>query len=400
VLVQGTNVTAYLPNGSWMSSLSGVQVVPIEPTGTVTSIVTPGVVNSCASNWVSGETVCTASDNDVYLITGNSLNATLTSGATSQASFSGGSCANCGVAINAVTNTAIIPMGLIPPGNGFDSGSGFQFLDLGTNTFTDPLPTANQISEDVVWDPGRNLILSPNENIFDNQTSNYDLLSTSTMPPQEFANNVGTTNDNFDAAAEDCTTGIALATDESTSNLFLTDLTQANFTPASPTGNWTAPSMFQSLPEFDPYQNSEAGISGAAIAPGSHLGILTGEFSNPTLGIANAVVAIQLPSTSGIGTPSLVDYAVANLPNDPDGNPFSMGCDPHTTAAYVSPNTGSAMGLVTDYGATPCYASMTATPVWIGVIDLQGLLAAPRVAGTHTVINPLPTGVVTFVSAQ
>jgi len=327
------------------------------------------------------------------------LNATLTSGANDLAFFSGGDCRNCGVAINAVTNTAIIPMGLTPTGNGFDSGSGFQFLDLGTNTFTAPVPTANQVSEDIVWDPGRNLILSPNENIFDNQTSNYDLLNTSVMPPQEFANNVGTINDNFDAAAEDCTTGIALGTDESTSNLFLTDLSQANFSSGSPTGNWTAPSQFQNLPEFDPYQTSESGISGAAIAQGSHLGILTGEFpASP--GPSNAVVAIQLPSTSGIGTPSLVDYAVANLPDDPDGNPFSMGCDPHTTGAYVSPNTGNAMGLVTDYGANACFASATATPAWIGVIDLQGLLSAPRLAGTHTVLNPLPPGVVTFVKAQ
>jgi hypothetical protein len=77
-----------------------------------------------------------------------------------------------------------------------------------------------------------------------------------------------------------------------------------------------------------------------------------------------------------------------------------MGCDPHTTAAYVSPNTGNAMGLVTDYGANACFASTTATPAWIAVIDLQGLLSAPRLAGTHTVLNPLPPGVVTFVKAQ
>ena len=192
--------------------------------------------------------------------------------------------------------------------------------------------------------PGRNLILSPDEQ------GTYDLFNTSTAPPKEFVDFVGGV---LDSAAEDCTTGIALATDEFTSNLFLTDLTQATFTPGSP-GTWTAPSRFQNLPEFDPYDSSEAGTNGIAVAPGSHLGIVTGEFPYPP-SAANAVIAIQLPSTSGIGTPSLVDYAVANLPNDPDGNPFSMGCDPHTTTAYVSPNTGKAIGLVTDYGATACY---------------------------------------------
>ena len=39
-------------------------------------------------------------------------------------------------------------------------------------------------------------------------------------------------------------------------------------------------------------------------------------------------------------------------------------------------------------------------PAYIGVIDLQGMLSAPRVAGTHSAISPLPAGVVTFVKAQ
>jgi hypothetical protein len=394
VLVQGDNVTAYVPDGSWSVNQTGIQVVPIEPPGPATSIVTPGVVNACASNWATGETVCTANDTDVYLISGTTLNTTLTSGSNGFAFFSGGECENCGVGINAVTNTAVITMGLTPPDDTY-SGSGFQFLDLGSNTFSTPVQAFNEVSEDIVWDPGRNLILSPNEE------DNYDLFNTLTVPPQEFGESIGTFADNPDSAGEDCTTGIALSSDESTSNLFLTDLTQATFTPGSPAGTWTAPSVFENLPEFDPYTVSEAGTTGIAVAPGSHLGIVTGEFSAPP-NPANAVIAIQLPSTSGSGTPSLVDYAVANLPNDPDGNPFSLGCDPHATTAYVSPNSGKAIALVTDYGATPCYAgeSSMARPAYVGVVDLQAMLSAPRVAGTHTAINPLPAGVVTFIKAQ
>jgi hypothetical protein len=333
---------------------------------------------------VTGETVCTANNTDVYLITGSTLNATLTSGSNSFATFSGGQCQNCGVAINAVTNTAVITIGLSPS----PSGSGIQFLNLASNTFSTPVPATHEVSEDVLWDPGRNLILSPNE------FGVYDLFQTSSSSSTpEFANSVGGT---LDSAAEDCLTGIALATDEFTSNLFITDLTQAKFIPGSP-GSWTAPYMFLNIPDFNPYDGPEAGTDGIAVAPGSHLGIVTGEFPFPP-SAGNAIIAIQLPSTSGSGTPSFVDWAVAVLPNDPAGNPFSMGCDPHTVTAYVSPNTGEAMGLVTDYGATPCYSG--GTPSYLGLVNLQALLSAPREPGTHTVTNPLPAGAVTFVAVH
>ena len=181
----------------------------------------------------------------------------------------------------------------------------------------------------------------------------------------------------YDSAGEECSTGIALATDEDTSNLFITDLTQATFTPGSPIGSWTAPFTLLSIPEFVPYNDTEEGTDGIAIAQGTHLGIVTGEFPHPNATpAANAIVAIQLPSTSGSGTPALQDYVVANLPNDPSGHVFSMGCDPHTVTAYVSPNTGKAMGLVTDY-APGCAADPTAVPTYVALIDLQALLNAP-----------------------
>jgi hypothetical protein len=381
VLVQGANVTAYVPNGSWQYAETGVQVVPLEPTGAPTAIATPNAVNACSANWVTGQTVCTANNTDVYLITGATLNTTLTSGATRFIAFSGGTCQNCGVAINAVKNTAAITVGL----SSSPSGSGLQFLDLASNTLATPIPSQFKSSEDIVWDPGRNLILSPDEQ------GVYDLFDTSMASAVEYANSQAYSY--FDSAGEDCTTGIALATDEFSSNLFLADLTQATYTSGSPAGTWTAPSIFQNLPEFNPYNDSEAGTTGIAVAPGSHLGIVTGEFpTSPSL--ANAIIAIQLPSTSGTGTPTLVDYVVATLPDDPGGNPFSMGCDPHTVTAYVSPNTGKALGVVTDYGPNYCV-----NPTYLGIIDLQALLSAPR-TGAHTAVTPLPAGIVTFVAAR
>jgi hypothetical protein len=387
-LVNGSNVTAYVPNGNWISSQTGILVVPIEPSpvGAPSSIATPSTVNSCSANPVTGQTVCTGNDTKVYLISGSKLSTTLTSGATGGASFSGGTCENCGVAINAVTNTAVITIG----DSSAPSGSGLQFLDLTTNAFSAPLAAAHEISEDVLWDPGRNLILSPDEQ------GTYDLFDTSKTAPVELGYAVG---GQLDSAAEDCLTGIALSTDEFTSNLFLTDLTQAKFSPGSP-GTWTAPSQFLNISDFDPYAPFEAGTDGIAVAPGTHLGLATGEFPAPP-NDGNAIIVFQLPSSSGKGTPAFVDWVVAVLPNDPKGNPFSMGCDPHTVTAYISPSTGKALGLISDYGAVSCDAG--GTPQYLGLIDLQGMLNAPRTPGTHTVkptFNFISSGVVSFVKTK
>ena len=289
--------------------------------------------------------------------------------------------------INPATNTAVIEIG----DSSAPSRSGLQLLNLTTRTFSPPIPAVNGISEDVLWDPGRNLILSPGED------GVYDLFDTSKTPPVEFGNPVG---GELDSAAEDCQTGIGLATDEFTSNLFLTNLTQAKYTTGSPAGTWAAPSTFVNIADFSPYVGSEAGTDGIAVAAGTPYGIVTGEFPEPP-DTGNAVIVFQLPSTSGSGTPSFMDWAVAVLPNDPGGNAFSMGCDPHTVTAYISPATGKAMGLMSDYGAVTCYGG--GTPQYLGLIDIQGALNAPRTAGTHTVdpaYNLLSHGIVTFAKTH
>ena len=105
------NVTAYVPKGWWGGSATGVFVKNIEGAlGAGSSVATTHVTNSCSSNPATGQTVCVANNTDVYLITGTTLNTTLTSGSNTTASFSGGSCNNCGVALNANNNTAAINM--------------------------------------------------------------------------------------------------------------------------------------------------------------------------------------------------------------------------------------------------------------------------------------------------
>jgi hypothetical protein len=320
----GNVVTAYVPNGAWISSSTGVQAVTLESSSPVApvSIATPSAVNSCSANPKTAQTVCTANSNDVYLISGTTRTNTLTSGATGSVGFSGGSCRNCGVAINALSNKAVIAIGI----SGSPSGSGIQFLDLATNIFGPPIPAAHIISEDILIDPTRNLILSPGESNF------YDLFQ---IQPgggvKEFGNFLGFVGGILDSAAEDCSTGIALASLEGSGNLFIADLTQAVLTPGSGTlpGTWTGPSKVRNFPEFNTFS---AGTSGISVASGtSHLGIVSGEFGGNRFGV------IQLPATSGSGTPDVVDYAAAVIPNTPDGGVFQAGLDPHTVTAYTSP---------------------------------------------------------------
>jgi len=365
-------VTAYVPNGSWGGGSTGVQAVPIEGGGSPVSIATSAAVNSCSSNPATGQSVCTANTTAVYLITGTTLTTTVNSSSNASASFSGGTCFNCGVAINPLNNTAIINMGL----SSSPSRSGFQMLNLDNNSFGTPVPATHVVSEDISVDPTRGLILSPGEEGY------YNLYDITSSTPVEFENNIN--GGELDSAGEDCSTGIALSTREGTTQLFLTDLTQATFNAGAHT--WTAPGQFQNFPEFN---GMGAGTSGIAIAPGSdHLGVVSGEFGT------NRIAVIKLPSTSGTGTPSVVDYAVVNLPDIPSRGTFSLGFDPHTITAYTSGNSGKAYGV---FANSP-------PPSHLAVVDLAALLAAPRIGATHnvdtTAVNLLTSGIVRYVATH
>lgn len=118
------------------------------------------------------------------------------------------------------------------------------------------------------------------------------------------------------------------------------------------------------------------------MAPGSHLAIITGEFGGTGFGV------LQLPATSGSGTPAVLDWVAANVPAEPTGAAFQFGLDPHTVTAYVSPTSGKAFGLVADGG-----------PAFLAVIDLQALLSAHR-SQPHVVdptIDLVAAGIVRFI---
>ena len=372
-------VTAYVPNGAWDHGPAGLQVVPLEPAplGIPVSVPTPNIVNACSSS-PTGQAVCTANNTDVYILSGSTLTTTLTSGSNTTDGFSGGSCNNCGVAINPNTNQAVISMGLA----GF--AGGYQFLNLGASpSFVGaPIGVAHEPSENVVWDATRDLILAPNE-----YQANYDVIQVgkgSTTIAEFGAAIPNPDGGEPDSAGEDCSTGIAISTIEFTDTLFFTDLTQAVFTPGSPAGTWSAPGQTLTFPEFS---GLGAGTSGTAVAPGSHLAVVAGEFGGDSFGV------VQLPAVSGSGTPAPVDYVQAYLPAEPNGCSFEAGYDPHTVTAYTSPNTGKVLAVMADGDGV--------APGYLALVDMAALLAAPRTAGTHSVsssVNLLTSGIVTYVS--
>jgi len=343
-------VTAYVPKGYWSGSTKGIHVKNLEGApGPAVNIPTAAVVNSCSSNPATNQTVCVGNNRDVYLITGTSLNTTLTSGATGFASFSGGTCQNCGVAINALTNKAVIAGGF--PGG--SSGAGVQLLDLNTNTFSPPFGMNHQVSENISIDPTRNLILTPGEDFFYTILQiqpNGVTLKELTGPATGIEN---------DSAGEDCSTGIALTPGEFSNSIFVQDLTQATFGVSS----YTAP---HSLVTLSTNYSFAAGLSGLTVAPGSsHLGVATGEFGGNTFAV------LQLPATSGSGTPTIPDYAVARIPSSVAcGGVFSAGFDPHTITAYTSPNDGKSYAVFVGYAGV--------NPICMAKVDLAAVLGAPR----------------------
>lgn len=372
-LALGSTVTAYIPHGSWDYGTTGIGVVELEgPTpGPVTAITTAGTVNACSSNSITGQTVCTANDTDVYLITGTTLNTTLTSGANTTAGFSGGSCENCGVAINATNNTAYIEEGLT-------TGvyrSGVQALNLTSNTFAAPFPMQTEVSENIAIDPFLNFVLTPGE------IDSYTILQIAPSGAlAEFDNFIAGGGGDFDSAAEDCTTGIALASDEFATfpyNIYIQDLTQADFTSGSPAGSYTALGQFQTL-DTTGINGFSAGTNGISVAPGSaHLAVTTGEFGGNTFAV------LRLPSKSGSGTPALVGYASAEIPPNPAGGSspcaggFTAGYDPHTITAYTSPNNGKAYAVFAGFnGVSPPFDA--SPPNCLVTVDLQAVLDAPR----------------------
>jgi hypothetical protein len=429
VLVNGAaappTVVAYVAKGSWSAGNgappappgggTGISAINIEGTvipANTPAIPTVGIVNSCASNSLTGTTVCTANNNAVYLISGTTLSGTLTSGAGSfQLSFQGGSCTTCGVVMDSVHNQALIAVG-----TNATSIGGFQFLNLGGasptlgSVFSSAAPTntAANISPSVMLDPTRSTLHPAGNTSYGSgavvlsagESGNFEIVAgTTPATPAFFENLISGLGPNPpsgpaylpESSGEDTSTGIALAPVENAnpSQVYIADLTQAAFTPGSP-GSWTTPG-WQILPLSESSNLSATGAAGIAIAQGNtHAGVITGEVGG------SAITAILLPSTSGTGTPGITDWVTCTIPAPSALQPnFAMGYDPHTVTAYQSPTTNHAMALIADSSGT------NQGPGYLAVVDLTMMLSPNNVARTgpgHACASgTLPSGVVRFI---
>src|SRR5262249_6571229 len=140
----------------------------------------------------------------VYVLKGTALDAMvspnpLTSAGSGFIKFSGGSCTNCGVAMDATHNKAVIGLSLagLP---------GFQFLNLATSTFEPAFAApSGDMSEGLMIDSIRNLLLSASE------TGNYEIVDVTTSTSPIFFEHPVPPNNPLDSSGEDCSTGILLA---------------------------------------------------------------------------------------------------------------------------------------------------------------------------------------------
>lgn len=431
VLISASTVTIYVPLGSDSVNAANVKAVTVASNGVVNTRNSPGPMtisttiggssgraNSCAGG--SRSVICSEQSSDgIYLISPGAATATvLLNNPSNQAignDYSAGSCVECGAMIDAGLN-----IGIVSGGNGAGTPSanptvgGFAVVNLATNTVAPWITTNGEpVSVNFGYDPVRHRILSPNYAV--NPATNF----TSTPPHFQIVTLNGNTGTVYDLAndqafftsngrtcaastpadilpdsgAIDTLTQIAIATlrkptacNAATSgpiaDVALFDLSQATFTPPSGgavTGSWNTPGK-QILTLSALYPNFGNGVTGISVVSAFHMALLADQSGNSGFG------AIVLPSSSGTGTPTISDYVVASMPNDPSGQPWAMSTQPNGLTTYIDPATNRPMGVI-----------MNASRTYLAVIDLMNLLNPANRNGTNTVPNPLPAGIVSFV---
>ncbi len=409
VLISGTDVTLFVPNTTYNSLRMGSVKKIIEAAPGAVAIRTQrlktGYSNSCAASPATGTAVCSGAFGGSYIVKPNNAVVPFKTGIKKLIHFTGGSCANCTVAIDDAVGQAIIA-----------TSAGYLPVQLTPPKQLPIVSTKNDvISGNFGYDPVNRRILSPNYQIlnlkhFTTGPPHYQIIRMSDgaafdlADEADFFNAQGTCmtasgsiqRDALpDSGAYDVTTGIAFGTFRSPADcvpdvvedIALFDLTQATFDMAS--GTWsTSAKRIQTLSEMTDLSN---GITGIAIVPGQHIALVADRREHS--GGGGGFGALSLPTTSGSGTPSIQDWVQANLPDDPSGKPWRMSFEPNGLTAYSSPNTGDGMGVIINQKRT--YAA---------VIDIPALLAASRQAGTsHTIstsVDLVGSGIVRFVDIR
>ena len=104
------------------------------------------------------------------------------------------------------------------------------------------------------------------------------------------------------------------------------------------------------------------------------------------------VGAIRLPATSGQGVPAIPDWVECGIPDDPNGDPWRMGLEPHPLTIYESPNTGHTIAVLAN----------SPMPTFLALVDVTQMIdpaVLPRTPGANTCAEGvLPSSLVRFVS--
>jgi kumamolisin len=397
------NVTAVFPRGSYNEQASGIFVVEAEaaPIGAAAAtlvapfeLTTTDVLNTCAGDSTTQNVVCVSNATNAYVInvgtllaseqssfsstlplTGNSTLFQSQAASGHQEAFSGGNCTTCNATIDPVRHTAYLSIATSSDNgnNGTTfTGAAIQAFNISTATPTALSQVAlgqQATSEDILVDPFRGYLLSPNES--SNAFGTFETTGGAGLGDFQIINTfTGVAYDNFlgsgvtgtvptagimDSAAEDCVTGVAISTIESsnvggTASIVLLDLTKATFT--APTGGatvgtWTAPGQYVPLTGMPSstgftgptgFESATAGV--AVVEPGNHLAVITSEFGG------NQFAIVQLPSSPGtLSTTTSFPTVIATMPSDPGNNTWAFGEDPHEITAYRSPNNGHSYAI-------------------------------------------------------
>ena len=176
----------------------------------------------------------------------------------------------------------------------------------------------------------------------------------------------------------------------------LFDMSQATFTPGvgNASGTWdTAGKQVQLLTDLD-----LNGIDPISVESADHVAIVGGG--------TQLFGALQLPTTSGSGTPAVTDWVSANMPNDPAGNPWNGWSLPNGLATYLSPNSSKPMAILLN-SLRGNGGIRTGAGPYLAVVDINAILALPREnMGGHQVAPAsdgqalVTEGVVRFVRMQ
>ncbi len=277
------------------------------------------------------------------------------------AQFSDGSCALCGIVVDASRNVAVL-----------DTASGFLSVSLNSGAVTQITSVASgeNASENFSYDPSTQRIYAP---WYTTSSAGLRVIDVPSKTSQAFTLPAGTSfslGTQPDAAALDQVTGYGLVPDEATGQLTALNLNNQ----ITGSNSVSAP-----VAQFPVTTACGGGWEGAAIEPDNHLALFTNS--------SGCIAAAALPQSSATGaptTPSSVPWSMLGTAA-PDGVTWTNAAMPHSATTYLDLN-GKSWGL-----------ALRQDQAMLVKVDLAGLIAAPAASGAADAHQVDPSKAVTYI---